>query len=359
MLIEDGKARAIRPKERDATIKPLHSIDEDLKEKGLSRDEHRRQRERRTTEALPTGTFLWLDELDSAFRRGWELWPHPMIDGEGAEYIAVGREGDREYTRYPMIRHGLEEAVLEGFDPACQTREGRVEPTPAHNADPRPEDRVPACAPDTAGMAAWGNREVKSAVLSFDWKGRARPYYTFAQITCNWCEILDDRGLMREPKTALPVSHPRYPLVAKRARLLREAINSGQLPAIEKRMGPRRADQRIALSGFTIPSARRPCGGTGQVRRGFAKASPDCCGPGRSAPKTTGTATARRAPVMSGRTSKARQFAAVRNRRKTAANPRPPCGGSRPGGKGDNRSTAPEDPEPPHPSSADDMEAIT
>lgn len=72
----------------------------------------------------------------------------------------------------------------------------------------------------------------------FDWTQCERRYYTVSQVIRCWCEIPSERDLKLDPKTILPVSNPKHPLIESRTRLLVEAIKIGQLPSTEHRMGP-------------------------------------------------------------------------------------------------------------------------
>lgn len=235
-LIGSDKARPMASIEWDAVRRDLSLLEDDIRKAGLSSLDELRQWELRATEILPAGVFMWLDEFKLAYQNGYGSWPWPMTGSEDEGYVLMGRKDERSYTFYPIVPKCLEAIILEGFGATRLPPEDRAQHATA-------QEGTPSTAFRDGGT---GNRG------SFDWVGCARPYYTFSQIICFWCEIPSDRGFKRDPRTALPVSHPSYPLAANRVGLLRDAINTGQLRSMERRMGPRRTDQQIILSSYSI-----------------------------------------------------------------------------------------------------------
>ncbi|WP_295431037.1 hypothetical protein [uncultured Thiodictyon sp.] len=107
-LIGNGEVRAMAPREWDYVVRSLSALHKDLKDANLTRSEDRRQWELRATETMPRGTFLWKDEFEAAYQRGYRT-----------RQIREEREGDRGYTCNPIVPECLEPTIMEGFDVAA------------------------------------------------------------------------------------------------------------------------------------------------------------------------------------------------------------------------------------------------
>ena len=131
-LIGNSEVRAMAPREWDSIVSDLSMLHSDLKDMDLPRLEGRRQWKLRATEILPRGTFLWRDEFEAAYQRGYRT-----------RHIRDEREGDRGYTCNPIVPECLEPTILEGFErflqqPAAESAAPVVEPP---QADPETVER--------------------------------------------------------------------------------------------------------------------------------------------------------------------------------------------------------------------------
>ncbi len=141
--IGSGKARAMAPKEWDAILHALSTLREDMKATDLTIYDNLLQWKIRATGILPAGTFLWKDEFDLAYQRGY---------GSPAYWIGEEREGDRGYTGDPVdVPEHLQATILEGFGATCQPAEDRAEHLTEQHGEPAPVF-APATVPDCAGM---------------------------------------------------------------------------------------------------------------------------------------------------------------------------------------------------------------
>jgi hypothetical protein len=104
-LGQRGTVRPMLPKEWDVVVADLAALSAELTAAGKSREERHPIWRRASIRRLPAGTFLWRDEFESAFSRGYRYWG-----------ILDEREGDRGWTFDPVIPEDQQGDVMEGFE---------------------------------------------------------------------------------------------------------------------------------------------------------------------------------------------------------------------------------------------------
>lgn len=105
-LLTDGKSAPLLPKEWDGVNADLEILSAKLHALETIEQESYPTWRRESIPLLPAGVFVWKDEFESAFARGYSR--HRMT-------FLAERDGDRELNFWPFIPTELREIVVEGF----------------------------------------------------------------------------------------------------------------------------------------------------------------------------------------------------------------------------------------------------
>lgn len=105
-LLPDGKSAPMLPKEWDGISADLEVLSDKLRARETFDQEGYPEWRRNSIPLLPEGVFVWKDEFEGAFARGYSHNRLTILDE---------RPGDRELNFSPLIPQELREIVVDGF----------------------------------------------------------------------------------------------------------------------------------------------------------------------------------------------------------------------------------------------------
>jgi hypothetical protein len=104
------------PKQWDCTVDVFQALQAELKASGKACEERRPTWRKKSIGCLPPGVFVWKDEFEEAFSRGYSRYNWEILDE---------RDGGRGYTLSPLIPNS-QETVIEGFSRFAMVIESHI-----------------------------------------------------------------------------------------------------------------------------------------------------------------------------------------------------------------------------------------